>query len=382
MVAMGSDSIVDLLARTAMIAEAKVGVRPVTQGMLASWKVLLAARTETHATYLAMSLHRWQRQHNARPDLTHDVTLQLAKEGAGTVLLSASQAALLERALNNLNLHGYCLVEVLGEGSKTLGSPILLRVAGNDIRLPADHQDGFALPDLGPAMLLLAGLLCAIPVLPSQGGMSVTTAIPAVAWYVGAACWGHRQTFRSAPSAHTKLFLAGLSGCLLYSISVVATLRLRAHSNPPYSFYPFLCQVGLTYVCHEHLPASLRRLGIGAALASSLIASVFNQPSRREVALSSLWVPVALLPTRGLPAALGDQERAAGRALEAHDALERHQAFRVGQEDVWSLVANTLSELRRFVNEHRGELALGDLEVLDRRMDEVGLRLAAERDRM
>ncbi len=112
-VAMGADSVVDLLARTAPLLRDKAGGG--TTGMMAGWKHALAESTAAQATYLGWALKAWELRHNAaHADLSADVVFQLP-EGAGTVLLTASQADSLFQTLDRLPLRGLVQVQVADE---------------------------------------------------------------------------------------------------------------------------------------------------------------------------------------------------------------------------------------------------------------------------
>jgi len=134
-VAMGADSVVDLLARTTPLLALPGG--PPVASELSRWKAALAAECSRRATYLGVALANWQHRHNsATPDLAADVDLRPVGV-AGTVLLSASQAAQLERSLDLLGIRG--LVPVRARTAGHVGSEVVVHAGRHHLVLPADR---------------------------------------------------------------------------------------------------------------------------------------------------------------------------------------------------------------------------------------------------
>ncbi len=79
------------------------------------WKGQLSASTTHEAKYLQVALLEWTRLHNAHPDLSGLVEMNV-DEGHGTTLLSATQAAQLRHALDRLQLGGRVVVKARPPG--------------------------------------------------------------------------------------------------------------------------------------------------------------------------------------------------------------------------------------------------------------------------
>ncbi|MCP9951168.1 hypothetical protein LUX33_23940 [Actinomadura madurae] len=109
-VAMGADSVVDLLVRTApLVTTFERDPEPLPFG---AWKARLAEASGRQATYLGVALLRWQSLYNSRsPDLSADADLRPGP-GAGTLLLSSAQTSHLEARLDALRPRGTVEVTV------------------------------------------------------------------------------------------------------------------------------------------------------------------------------------------------------------------------------------------------------------------------------
>ncbi len=195
-VAMGADSIIDLLARTAPLLALR-GDGPVASPLFA-WKAKLAAASSREATYLAVALTRWQRRHNgASPDLTADVEL-LPLDGAGTVLISPTQAERLEQELDRLDLRGTASVRV--RDLLPAGASQVLFVGRHRVTLPADRVPTVGAARPGP-LGLLAVIVVAGGVLASSAAVRPGLAVPVVAVGSGLLVWANWAVLRSVTRA-------------------------------------------------------------------------------------------------------------------------------------------------------------------------------------
>jgi hypothetical protein len=141
-VAMGADSVIDLLVRTApLVTGFERDPEPLPFG---AWKARLAEACGSQATYLGVALLRWQSLYNSRsPDLSADADLR-AGPGAGTLLLSSGQMSHLEARLDAMRPRG--TVEVTVPRFAPVGAEQTVDVGGHRLdqaramlsALPAD----------------------------------------------------------------------------------------------------------------------------------------------------------------------------------------------------------------------------------------------------
>lgn len=150
--ALGADSVVDLLSRTGPLLENRAGPTGMA-AELASWKTTLAATVSRRAAYLGTAVAEWQKQANRHPDLSADVSLDLA-EGQGTAVLSGTQVALLGAGLDGLGLRGRHQLVVEDAGGP--GRDRRLRVGRHLLVLPADPATRALAFDPGPALLAIS----------------------------------------------------------------------------------------------------------------------------------------------------------------------------------------------------------------------------------
>lgn len=158
-VAMGADTVVDLLARTEPLLSALEREAGMVSGgvggsqvAMHAWKAQLAADTSAGGSYLGVLLTGWERQRQ-RGDLAADVHLQLAAEDR-TLVVTAQQAEVIVDALEVRTAAGACQVRVSAPAGHLPGRGFTLEIDDHQIEVPDDS--GVAVPPYEPAPLVLA----------------------------------------------------------------------------------------------------------------------------------------------------------------------------------------------------------------------------------
>jgi hypothetical protein len=371
-VAMGADSVVDLLVRTApLIAQYEPAPVP---GPFSGWKAALAEACGRQSTYLGVALLRWQSEYNSRsPDLSTDVELRISP-GAGTLLLSPAQARRLESDLDAMGLRGTVTVDAPRLGPPGQRQEVL--VDGRTVVIPADPRPdtwpitAAPIAFIGGAMVVLCQSVPAWEAVP----LRLTALLAAV--NMAAAWWAHRNAGRDPRDLAGRVIpVALLLGALQ---SVVTSVAMRAGSGRlPFEFFLHWV-VPLVYV-HAH---DLRRsrlplvvLGLAAALGAGALAM---PPFRAADAVIGLfWFAPPVLTIMGVRDIL-DQDVADMHAqrVRIRDEAVR-EGFRRGRLLVVELTSEAVDQLRDRYQ------ALGDAvprhmgEEIERRLEEAGAMLAA-----
>jgi hypothetical protein len=372
-VAMGADSVVDLLVRTAPLI-ARYEPAPVP-APFAGWKAALADACGRQSTYLGVALTRWQRLYNARsPDLSTDVELRITP-GAGTLLLSPYQARDLEARLDVMGLRGTVTVDAPHLGPPGQRQEIV--VDGHTLVVPADPRPRTWPITAAPIALVGGAMIVLTQSVPEWEAVPLWLTGPLAVLNLVAAWWAHRQAGREPRVVASRVVPVALVLAAVQSVTTAAMMRVGSGRLP---FLFFLHWVApLVYVHARDLPR--RRLPlVGAGLAAAVAAGALAMPVDFSVVgavIGLFWFLPPLLTIKGARDILDqDVEDMAAQRGRMHDEAVR-DGFRRGRLLVVELTTDAVDQLRgRYdalgsaVPRHMGE-------EIERRLDEAGTMLAA-----
>ncbi len=382
-VAMGADSVVDLLSRTMALLASVRGDASVAH-MLATWKQQLAQRVAGSAVFLGMALTSWQQAHNSRQQDLRSVVRLLLPEGDGTVLLTAGQAGALSAALDAMGLRGDVEVEVVDRGEAMLpGRRRQLVVAGRHVTLAPDREHRLAAFDPGPLVLVLAALWSLETMGSHHARTSPWASVPAALGGVALAWWAHDRVRALGARAHSRILVASLGLGAVQAVLSTATMR-QARGADGVQRFPFVdamtpAVVLLAFYGHE-LDRWRRALvwavvvGVGACCLASMEGPIDGV----DLAAGCLWPASAIGSLTGLGQALASSEDRVVRAQEADDAACLDAAYDRGRRSVIDLVAAVRDDAWAVLAEGRGryDAALADevqarLCIVDRRLEDL-----------
>jgi uncharacterized membrane protein YsdA (DUF1294 family) len=376
-IAMGADTIVDLLARTVSLLALGSGRPP--DSPLLTWRAALAETAASRAAYLGVALTRWQRHYNSSsPDLSADVDLRW-NAGAGTTLLSPAQVVFLDRALGALGLRGVVPVAVRHPDGP-MGRERVLAVGRGRVVLPADP--GLAAPalDPGPVVLLAGGVSILGQSIPWFEAVPLWVTVPLAAVAALLAWRSHRCVTRLGRRCHHRVLWVALVVGGLDAILSTLTMRHVATDNMvrlPYLLF-LLWTIPLIVLYWRDLTRTQR--GVAVAAAGAIVAAgagISPVPvPLADLPNGAVWpamvLPVALGLRRGLDRAASDVRADAERRRE--QAMD--EAYRRGRGLVLRLTADSAEDARRLFAQVRAELPTAMAAEVRRRLAEVDRRLA------
>jgi hypothetical protein len=377
-VAFGADTVVDLLTRTIYVLGVMGGED--VPSRLASWRRALSDAGHGQATYLGVALTRWERVRNSRsPHLSLDVRLHVA-EGAGALLLSATQAAHLEQALDGLDgLAGGVAVRVEGGGRR----PVVW-IGDRAVPLPVGTPPEEPVLDLGPVAFVLAGMMTLSQSAPwlDDVPLAVTGSLAAAA--LGLAWWSHRRVERDGIAAHGLIVVAALA--LSAADSVLATVTMGGHVGNGWPRLPMLLPAQWLGPLLLVYARDLGWRGLAAAIGcEALILGVSFALLHRSLAVTQmLSMPIEL--GLGVLVAWGLRELLDGDAARVGHELGRRydaavvEAFRRGRRLVVSLAVETAEDARSYYARARARLASEVAREMEARLAEADRQLAKLRD--
>jgi len=376
-VAAGADSVVDLLSRTTPLLSA--GGAALLPSRLAAWKLALAEATAGQASYLSVVVARWQRLRNSMsPDLRSDVELRCL-DGAGTLLLSPAQAEGLERILDGLSLSGVETVTALS--SAPAGREQVLLVGDRRVVLAAVPKPEAPSLDLGPFALLLGAGTTLSQSPPRTDEVPIEVTVPLAAAACLLALWAYRQVDRRGHAAHTGVVLAALA--LGAVDAVLATLTMQNPYTDHLARFPFLLfltWLGPIFVVYwRDLSQHVRWFALAgtAAVVAAGFALLPNPVPISHLVVAAVWPACIFLVSLRLRDMLGQDESAVAAELARRQEAAVDTAYRRGQRLVIDLVAEAAGDAGNAYREVRAELPNGVAEEFERRLAEVGTRLAA-----
>ncbi len=342
-VAMGADSVVDLLSRTTPLL-ASGPADNVVGKLLATWKQSLAADIMTMSTFLGVALAQWERRHNTTHHaLDADVTFDL-RPGEGTALLTGAQARWLESALDARTLRGRVPVALLDpdEASRPATARRLL-VDGVLLVIPADKDRGLTPVDIGPSGFII-GAVWAFDTI-GDSGSSPWAVVPVVGAGAFLAAWAHRQVDRDVPDAPARILAAGVGMAFVQAVTATATMtRMQAVNGM--QRHPFLAGVdmlGVLFSLYADEPPSCwwSALGPGWPPRSAVGLLLMPEPIVwSHLVCDLLWSGAAAMAISGLRRALDGDAELMSADLARIDDADINQAFADGRASVVSMVAD------------------------------------------
>ncbi len=378
-VAVGANTVVDLLIRTAPILQSGGGSGSPVQMMLSAWKQEVATATAEHTTYLRTALLYWRRRHNVSPDLSRDVEFELAPQD-GSALLSAAQVTALESTLDRLELRGAVFVEVLdGKQARLPGEARRLSVGGQEIHIAADPLSLPARLDLGPAALWFGAVLCAIPALPTEGATPWMRVAPAVGWFTATGFWAQGRVNGHAQRANERVFLSCVAGSLLQAVTTTPWVRNPRDENGwvrQSYMWPLFAEIPLAILYAKDLGRSTRAIGWVGAVASVAMGLHLSRSSWRDLLYHAAWPVAAAVSVQGLAEAVEAETDAYAASLRTLDEALVMAAFQDGQKQVIDLVTQAYERLRSLWRASN-QLSKPDHDEVKRRLDDVHQRIGA-----
>jgi hypothetical protein len=372
-VAMGADSVVDLLVRTApLIAQYEPSPIPAP---FSSWKAAIAEACGRQSTYLGVALIRWQRLYNSRsPDLSGDVELRVAP-GAGTLLLSPRQARDLEAQLDELGLRGTVPVDASRLGAP--GRQQVIVVDGRPLTVPADPTPR-AWPVIAAPFAFVAGaMITLVQSAPQWEAVPLWVTGPIAALNLLAAWWSHRRADQDPQKLAGQVIAVAL---LLGTVQAVATSAAMRIGSDRLPFLFFLHWVGpLVYIHAQDLRRARRPLVV-AGLVGAVGAGMAAMPVSFSIVgtiVGFSWFIPPLLAVKGVREVIQQDTvdvRAQRRLL--HDEAVR-DGFRRGRLLIVDLTTDAVDQLRGRYRALGTELPRHMGEEIERRLDEAGTMLAA-----
>ena len=383
-VAMGADSIVDLLSRTAPLLRlpGAESADPFAR-QLAEWKRSLADETTASATYLGVVVARWQRHDNdAHPDLAADVVIDVAP-GDGTVVLSVGQAGHLVRALDALDLRGRVRLSVEPDGRDGRPDrPINLQVGDRWVIIPPEPGGRFGPIDVGPIAFMISSLWALDRASSRWVMIRKDLAAGLAATNVGLAAWSHREIVRHGARARPSILAASFAMAVVDA--VVVTRSVRQPVNPDgWSFFAAATSVAapaaLTSLYWRDLTSRQRLVGIVGSVAVVAIGLAVerSRPGLRSIVVELAWPLAAVVSLGSLEQAMTRVEGEVARSLEAEDEERIAAAFGDGRAAVIDLAARHYQWVRSTFDGVRDELDPRTRTELERRVTEVAARLEA-----
>ncbi len=379
-VAMGADSVVDLLSRTAPLLPTGSGDQ-VAGRLLAAWKQSLSTDTMAQTTYLGVALSRWQRQHNAAHHaLDADVLFDLG-EGDGTVLLTGGQVGWLEAALHAAELRGRVPVVVVDpEEAAQPNTARRIAVGPTLLVVPADRRKELRPVDIGPAGFAAGAMWCLDTMTSNNSNSAIWAVGPMVGAGLGLAAWSNRQVDRHGPGAHGKIVAAGIGWGLAHAAAGTATMS-RTRATNGIQRYPFLTGVdtmGLIlplYFPDFTLP---QRMAVVAGLAAIVGVGLVLMPEPiiwTHLACELLWSVAPTLSIVGLGDGLRQNAERLNSQLAAEEEVAVRRAFAEGREFVISMVDGAARTVERGFEDSKDHLLPGVADEIRVRLAELGQRL-------
>jgi hypothetical protein len=372
-VAMGADSVVDLLVRTApLIAQYEPAPIPAP---FSGWKATLAEVCGRQSTYLGVALLRWQRLYNARsPDLSADIELRISP-GAGTLLLSPGQARRLEALLDATGLSGVVPIDVPHLGPPGQQQEVV--VGGRPLTIPADPRPRTWPITAAPIAFGAGAVIVLIQSVPQWEAVPLWLTGPLALLNLFAAWWSHRNAGRDPGELAVRVItVALLLGALQ---AVVTSVAMRTGSGRlPFLFFLHWA-LPLVYLHLRDLRRS-RLPFVAMGLAAAVGAGVAAMPVSFSVVgavVGSFWFAPPLLTVIGIRDILDqDVEDMRVHRGRMHDLAVR-DGFRRGRLLIVDLTSDAVDQLRgryralgNAVPHHMGE-------EIERRLEEAGTMLAA-----
>lgn len=345
-VAMGADSVVDLLSRTGPLLEDRAGPTGMA-AELASWKAALAATVSRRAAYLGTAVAEWQKRANRHPDLSADVSLDLA-EGQGTAVLSGTQVALLGAGLDGLGLRGRHQLVVEDAGGP--GRDRRLRLGRHLLVLPADPATRALAFDPGPALLAISADWYLSALSPTLEAAPLWAGMPPGLCCAALAVWADRLIRQNGPAARSSILAATLAVSAVQTTLVTPTMAYPLTDQglarfPTTAILPPVLILARLY--WADLSLAQRRATLAGALGLVALSwALFPVPVGVIDALAAnLWVIGVIPAVASVARALRAQSATLAEELAGREKALTEAAYAEGRSAVLDLVARVRSGL-------------------------------------
>ena len=381
-VAMGASSAVDIIEGLVPVLG-----RPPSGSALwrlaDGWKSQLSTSTARDAAYLQVALLEWERFHNAHPDLSGLVEVQV-EEGHGTALLSVDQVDHLRRALDRLPLRGAITFRLVDAGRAHLpGQELRLAVGDHQLVVPADRRASPASLDPAAVVCYYVAVLVANSLLAPAGGFGILPVAAGVTLCVVTGLLSHRQTMLRGPRARLGVYQATVAVSLvLTALLCRPPIPVRESGTAILGFSASLSLLALLGGFYWRSLGGWRWLmPAGMAANVAIVLATFPVPSAvsgRNVLASVMYHGSLFFPFRHLSQSLDAAAAEHTAAVEAVDAGAERAAFLEGRESVVGLVRRArqdaldqLVALGPGLDGHLADLAAHRLEEVDRRLGTI-----------
>ncbi|WP_219465786.1 hypothetical protein [Nonomuraea rhizosphaerae] len=375
-VAVGADTVVDLLTRTWPLL---AGPDRTAASPLSAWRQRLAEETADHAEYLAVALMRWEQRHNlASPDLARDVEFRPVR--GASLLLSPAQVAALEAALERSPPAGVVAVAV--DTPRPLGRRQELRIGGAKVVLPEDAGPRTPPFDGGPIAIGLGAIgslshsyrdMDGVP-LPFSAALTVAGLLTAL--------WCHRRIAVRGTSAHGRVMAAGLAfGAVdaVVSTSLMQTMAAGGLTRMPF-LHAMMFVFPLTVMYWRDLPRHSRAWAVaGAASIVAGCAWLLPVPLHWADLAGLVWPLAFSIGASGVRDLLDLDTSGLDHDLAAEHAAAVREGYLSGRADVLRLVEEAAEEATRRLRADRASLDPAFLPEIERRLHQVRQRVSALR---
>jgi hypothetical protein len=378
-VAMGVDSVVDLICRTTPLLDAS-GCQSLPGRMLARWKQSLAESSSARATYLGVAMARWQHRRNAEsPDLRTDVVCEIA-DGLGSMLLSAHQSGWLDRALDDLPLRGVVRVTV-AEPDKAWqpNQSRELLINGVSLRLPAEPGSKIVPFDPGP-LGFLAAAMWTLDSLNKETEADPRAVLPVALGQVALAVWADRAVDRWGDESHAVIVRAAVASGFIQTIATTATMR-RSVGDSGIQRFPFLATVNVvsmlvTLYGRDLTPKQLEKVA-GGLVATSVLGLVLAPKPVSWVDFFSglLWTMASVAAMARMNELFDEDGASLAAELVERDSGRRREAFATGRGLPLRLVVEAQETMRSEWHALEIPPPAAVAREVERRLDEIDRRI-------
>lgn len=372
-VAMGADSVVDLLVRTApLIAQYEPAPIPAP---FSGWKATLAEACGRQSTYLGVALLRWQRLYNARsPDLSADIELRISP-GAGTLLLSPAQARRLEALLDEMGLSGVVPIDAPHLGPPGQQQEVI--VGGRPLTIPADPRPRTWPITAAPIAFGAGAMVVLVQSVPRWEAVPLWLTGPLALLNLLAAWWSHRNAGSDPAELAVRVITVALLLGALQAVVTSVAMRIGSGRLP----FLFFLHWALPLVYLHLRDLRRRRLPfIAMGLAAAVGAGVVAMPVPFSVVgavVGSFWLAPPLLTIIGIRDIVDqDVEDIRVHHGHVHDLAVR-DGFRRGRLLIVDLTSDAVDQLRGRYRAIGNEVPHHMGEEIERRLEEAGTMLAA-----
>lgn len=352
-----TDPVADRLQRATALIDLS-GPQRERRSALNAWKAALGEVTRERAAFLADVLLTWQAAHNLHPDLHSVVRLEL-EPGAGTVLLTLSQAEELRRILEGLELRGVVPVRLIDavEARRADGRRDLM-VGDHLVALERPAEALSMIYDAIPTSLAMSTLWFLPPLSETREAVPLRWTVVPAAVTAATGIWATVRANRDGLAPRAPVIALSALASAVYTYGSAASAR-HPHSPDGASWFPWMFALQGYELVTEHCGPELTprqrllvRMGVPCMVALGWLRSP-RPRSLRALVSEVVW-----------PIGIGMWARATARAIEADSesrakeiAREDAQAVRAAYEEGRNRVLGYLSAELEFTERDFAEHA-------------------------